>query len=85
LFTIKHHSSSFFKSNLSIIAVFGKVQIATNIQSALSSFPDFNLTHVIHIISQIISSTSSFKTSSIFSFALAFSTQESSALKVSLL
>jgi len=85
LSTTKHHSLSFSKSNPSTIFVFGRVPIATNIQSALISFHDFNFTQVIQSTSHTISSTSSFKTSSIFSLALAFSTQESSALKVSLL
>jgi len=85
LSTTKHHSLSFSKSNQSIISVFGKVPIATNIQLASIVFPDLSFTQVIQSRSQVISSTSSFRTNSIFSFAFTFSTQESSALKVSLL
>jgi hypothetical protein len=65
--------------------VFGIVHTATNIQLAFISFHDFNFTQVIPNISHIISATSSFKTSSIFSLALAFSTHEFSALKLFLL
>jgi len=83
--TTKHHSSSFFRSKLSTTLVFGIVQIATNIQSAFRVFHDLRVTHVIHKASHVISATSSFKTSSIFSFSFIFSTQESSALNSSLL
>jgi hypothetical protein len=83
--TIKHHSESFSTSSESITPVFGIVQTATNIQSAFNCFPDFNLTQVIHNASQTISSTSSFKTNSIFSLFFACSIQEFSALKVSFL
>jgi hypothetical protein len=85
LSTIKHHSLSFSGFISSTNFVFGSLHIATKIQSALISFHDFKLTHVIHNASQTISSTSSFKISSILSLFFTFSTQESSALKVSLL
>jgi hypothetical protein len=82
--TIKHPSSSFFRLKLSTIFVFGVVHTATKIQSALRVFHDFRITSFINIF-QVISSTSSFNTSSIFSVSFTLSTQESSALKVSLL
>jgi hypothetical protein len=83
--TTKHQSLSFSRFKRLTTFVFGVVQIATNIHSAFSSFPDLSLTQVIPRAFQTISSTDSFNTSSIFSFSFNFSTQESSALKVSLL
>jgi len=85
LSTTKHNSSSFSKSKPSTIEVFGSEPIATNIQLASRVFPDLSFTQVIQSTSQVISPTSSFRTNSIFPFAFTFSTQESSALKVSLL
>jgi hypothetical protein len=84
-FTTKHHSSSFSKFISLTKSVFGRVPTATNIPSDFNSFHDFNLTHVIPRVSHSISSTSSFKTISIFSLLFAISTHESSALNVSLL
>jgi hypothetical protein len=84
-FTTKHHSLSFSGLSQSTTSTFGIVPTATKIQSALRVFPDFKVAQVIHITSQVISSTSSFNTNSIFSFSLALSIQESSALNVSLL
>jgi hypothetical protein len=83
--TTKQPSSSFSKFKFSTKSTFGIVQTATKIQSAFKVFPDFKITPVIHKASPVISSTSSFVTNSIFSLALAFSTQIFSALKVSLL
>jgi hypothetical protein len=65
--------------------VLGKVHTATNRPSAFNSFHDLRVTQVIPKASQVISSTSSFKTNSIFSLDFIFSTQEFSALKVSFL
>jgi hypothetical protein len=85
LSTTKQPSSSFSKSKSLTIDVFGSVHTATKIQSAFNCFHDLRVTQVIPKASQVISAISSFRTSSIFSLDFAFSTQESSALKVSLL
>jgi hypothetical protein len=83
--TTKQPSESFSTLSKSTTHTFGIVPTATNIQSAFNCFPDLRVAHVIHKASQVISSTSSFNTNSIFSLFLACSTQEFSALKVSLL
>jgi hypothetical protein len=85
LSTTKHHSLSFSGFSLFTTHTFGIDHTATNIQSAFNCFHDLRVTHVIHKASHVISSTSSFRTSSIFSVAFILSIQESSALKVSLL
>ncbi|MDP2396176.1 MAG: hypothetical protein Q8M44_04845, partial [bacterium] len=65
LSTIRHHSSSFSGLKWSTNHIFGIFHIATNIQSAFISLPDFSFTPVIHNASHTISSTSSFSTNSI--------------------
>jgi len=82
--TTRQPSVSFSRPRESTGVVFGIVQTATNIQSALRVFQLFKIISSTNI-DPVISSTSSFKTNSILSFSLAFSIQESSALKVSLL
>jgi hypothetical protein len=81
LSTTKHHSSSFSGFRASTKEVLGNEPIAIKIHSAFNSFPDFSFTQVIQRVSQTISSTSSFKIISIFSFFFACSSQIFSALK----